>query len=155
MLDAELDRRKHERDERGLIAVARLRQFLQAGGAELATPSELVLAPWPSAAAAVALAEDAVAAALGISDEAEARRLGETAAALVERYAPLAPQPIKNEAVIRTCGWLHGQPAAAVRSEGIGEVSTAYATTHISALRHSGAMALLSPWKVRRAGAIG
>ena len=74
---------------------------------------------------------------------------------LVRRYAPLAPLAIHREAVIRTAGWLVEQPAAAVRSESVGDISTAYAATHTSALRHSGAMALLSPWKVRRAGSIG
>ena len=74
--------------------------------------------------------------------------------ALVERYAPAAPEAIKDEATIRTAGWLAEQPAASVRSESTGDIATAYAPAMASALRHSGAMALLSPWKVRRAGAI-
>ena len=93
--------------------------------------------------------------ALGESDDAAAQRLGSVAAELVERYAPAAPQPVKNEAVIRTAGWLRDQPSVALRSEDVGPLSVSYATTHVSALRHSGAMALLSPFKVRRAGAIG
>ena len=83
------------------------------------------------------------------------KALGAAAAALVERYAAGAPQPVKNEATIRAAGWMAQQPAAAVRSEAEGDISTGYAATHLSALRHSGAMALLSPWKVRHAGAIG
>ena len=75
--------------------------------------------------------------------------------ALVARYAPAAPEAMLREAVIRTSGWLAEQPAAAVRSESVGDISTSYAPTHTGALRHSSAMALLSPWKVRRAGAIG
>ena len=82
-------------------------------------------------------------------------RLGSAAAALVERYAPDAPMAIKNEATIRCAGWLVQQPAAAVRSESVGDIRTSYAPTHTGALRHSGAMALLSLWAVRRAGAIG
>lgn len=135
--------------------MARLREFIRAPGDPHATPSEVVLAPWPTEEAPLALAEDTLAGALGITDEALARRLGETAAALVERYAPLAPQAVKNEAVLRTAGYLHQQPAAAVRSEAMGEVSTSYAATHLSALRHSGSMAVLSAWKIRRAGAVG
>ncbi|MDE0052600.1 MAG: hypothetical protein OXO52_22690 [Rhodospirillales bacterium] len=88
-------------------------------------------------------------------DDSRLDRLGSTAAALVERYAPNAPQPVKNEATIRCAGWLHEQPGASIRSERVGDIDTAYATGSLSALRHSGAMALLSPWKVRRAGAIG
>ena len=78
-----------------------------------------------------------------------------TAWALVGRYAPDAPEAVLREAVVRAAGWLAQQPAAAVRSESIGELRTSFAPTHTGALRHSGAMALLSPWKVRRAGAIG
>ena len=42
--------------------------------------------------------------------------LGETSSALVERFAHLAPRPIKNESVIRVSGWLNEQPGAAIRS---------------------------------------
>ena len=114
------------------------------------------LAPWPISPMALAGATACLEAVLDPAlDDARVQALGATAAALVERYAPSAPQAIKNEAVIRCAGWLHGQPAAAVRTEAQGEISTSYAPTMQSALRHSGAMALLTAWKVRRAGAIG
>lgn len=115
-----------------------------------------VLAPWPTTPAALAAATACLKAAIGpdLTDE-RVQALGSTAAALVERFAPNAPQPIRNEATIRTAGWLAEQPAAAIRSESVGDVETAYAPTHTSALRHSGGMALLSPWKIRRAGVIG
>ena len=90
---------------------------------------------------------------LGI-DSVTATRLLAVSTALVERYAPDAPEPIQNEAAIRCCGWLNEQPAAAVRSESVGDISAAYAPNMMGALRHSGAMALLSPWKIRRAGSI-
>ena len=90
---------------------------------------------------------------LGI-DSATATRLLAVSTALVERYAPGPPEAVQNEAAIRCAGWLNEQPAAAVRSESVGDVSTAYTPNMQSALRHSGAMALLSPWKIRRAGAI-
>ena len=97
---------------------------------------------------AVGLAE-----AIGV-DLATAVRLLAVATALVNRYASAAPDAISNEATIRCAGWLAEQPSAAIRSETEGDVSTSYAPSMQSALRHSGAMSLLSTWKVRRAGAI-
>ena len=88
------------------------------------------------------------------TDPTRAGHLLATTWAMVARYAPAAPEAVHREAVTRTSGWLAEQPAAAVRSESVGDISSSYAPTHMSALRHSGAMALLSPWKVRRAGAI-
>ena len=114
-----------------------------------------ILSPWPDTPAALAAARLCLGAAIGITDEGTLDRLGAAAAALVERYAPAAPQPIKNEATIRAAGWLAQHPAASVRSESVGDIRTSFAPTHLSALRHSGALALISPWKVRRAGAIG
>ena len=93
----------------------------------------------------------------GVADPAEQTRLGtsaETAIALVDRWAPDAPDAVCNEAAIRVTGWLVEQPRAAIRSETTGDVRTDYAASMQSALRHSGAMALLSAWKQRRAGAI-
>ena len=80
--------------------------------------------------------------------------------ALVDRYAPLAPTAIKNEATLRAAGYLVVQPMAAVSvdsesresqggSKWTNEVS--FMPARQSALRHSGSMALLSPWKIRRA----
>ena len=83
-----------------------------------------------------------------------ATRLLAVAAALVNRYAPDAPDAVANEAAIRAAGWLAEQPSASITSETEGDIRTSYAPTMLSALRHSGAMALLSPWKVRRAGVI-
>ena len=87
-------------------------------------------------------------------DSTTATRLLAVATELVTRYAPDAPDAISNEAVIRCAGWLSEQPAAAITSESEGDIRTSYAPTMLSALRHSGAMGLLSPWKIRRAGAI-
>ena len=88
------------------------------------------------------------------TDSTTATRLLAVATALVDCYAPDAPDPISNEATIRAAGWLAEQPAAAIRSETEGDITTGYAPTHTSALRHSGGQALLSPWKIRRGGAI-
>ena len=87
--------------------------------------------------------------------DAEAQRLLAVATVLVEKYAPDAPDAVQNEAVIRTSGYLHGQPKDAVRAMSVGSISADFAPSRQAALRHSGAMSLLSPWKIRRAGAIG
>ena len=73
---------------------------------------------------------------------------------MVERYAALAPDGVLREAVVRCAGYLKEQPAASIRSESVGDLSTGFAPSNMSALRHSGAMALLTSWKIRRAGAI-
>ena len=87
-----------------------------------------------------------------------AERLLPVASALVTRYGPLAPDAIQDEAVIRTAGHLAGQPPAnCVRDQvSIGSNLTQVFAFRpsLSALRGSGGMALLSPWKVRRAGLV-
>ena len=102
---------------------------------------------------AVTLTEAALSAALAVN-QALADRLHPVAVALVERYAPEAPEAVQNEAAIRCAAWLADQPAAGVRSMRTGDVSTSFdGARALGALRHSGAMGLLSPWKVRRGGA--
>ena len=86
-----------------------------------------------------------------------AQRLLAVATERVNRYAPLTPSVIKNEACIRFAGYLGGSDFGGVTSESIGPQSVSYTspTHNASAFRSSGAEALLSPYKVRRAGAIG
>ena len=103
---------------------------------------------------AVTLTDAELAAALAIND-ALAARLHPVAVALVERYAPDAPVAVQNEAAIRTTGWLVETPAGAIRLEATGDVRTGFdGDRSLSALRHSGGMGLLSPWKIRHAGQI-
>lgn len=74
---------------------------------------------------------------------------------MVENYgATRADNNLLNEATLRVCGWLAAQPFASVRAEDTGGISTNYDTRQQSALRSSGAMAMLSPFRTRRAGAI-
>ena len=87
-------------------------------------------------------------------DSVTATRLLAVAAALVTRYAPDAPDAIQGEAILRVSGWLSEAPASGVRSESIGDISTTFSPMATGALRASGGMALLSPWKVRRGGSI-
>ena len=103
---------------------------------------------------AVTLTTSDLEAALSINATLAARLL-ETSTALVERYAPGAPPAVQNEAVIRTAGWLMETPSGGIRSESVGDIRTGYdASRSLGALRHSGAMGLLTTWRVRRAGAI-
>ena len=103
---------------------------------------------------AVTVTATALAQALGVN-QALADRLLPVVTALVQQYAPVAPSAVQDEAAVRCAGWLAEQPAASIRSESTGDVSTAYNTTSTSPLRASGAMGLLTFWKVRRAGVIG
>ena len=81
--------------------------------------------------------------------------LGAAASAMVERYAPGAPQALKDEAVIRFAGYLAQADFGGFRSEGQGVGGTPgpeYVTNHAPAFRNCGAAMLLTPWRVRRAG---
>ena len=89
------------------------------------------------------------------ADSATATRLLAVATALIEQYGAAAPEAVENEAALRVAGYLYGQPKASIRAESVGLVSVDYAPSRQSALRHSGAMALLSPFLMRRGGAIG
>ena len=66
------------------------------------------------------------------------------AAALVTKYAPLAPEAVQDQAVLQVVGYIHDGPNWTERR----------AVTH-NAMLSSGAAAMLAPWKVRRAGVIG
>ena len=111
----------------------------------------MALSPWPTTPAAIAAATTTLSAAVGGS-EAVAGRLGPVASALVENYASAAPESLKDEAVIRASGWLHAARPG-LRKIGVGGVDVEYSAS-LSALRNSGAMSLLSPFKIRRAGKI-
>ena len=88
-------------------------------------------------------------------DNSRAAQLLLSASAIVNRYANSdTPDGVLNEAALRCAGWLALQPFASVRRDDQGGVSTNYAPNLHSALRNSGGMALLSPFRKRRAGAI-
>ena len=70
-------------------------------------------------------------------------------------YAPDAPVEIRNEAIISASAWLNQLPTRLSKID-VGNVAIEYERPAVrGALLHSGAAALLSPWKVRIAGAIG
>ena len=110
-----------------------------------------LLSPWPSTPAAIQAATTALAGACGCS-EAVACRLGPVVAALVQQYASGAPAAIKTESVIRCAGWLYASKPG-LRKVGISSLDIEFSGGQ-SALRNSGAMSLLSAFKVRRAGRI-
>ena len=72
----------------------------------------VVLSPFPSVPmtaqrpAAIACIKASISGGANLSDD-RAAALGEAASALVERFAPDAPDAIKNEAVIRAAGWIY------------------------------------------------
>lgn len=77
----------------------------------------------------------------------------DAATELVNRYAMNAPRSIKHEAVLRCVAYLFDRPAGFIERTS-DNFTIAAAPGHLSALRHSGAMSLLNPWKQRRARAI-
>ena len=83
-----------------------------------------------------------------------AGRILAVASAIVLEYAPAAPDAVQNEAVIRIGGYLAQSDYGTIRSESIGPRSVSYALNHSSLLRTSGGQALLTRWKIRRAGLI-
>lgn len=115
-----------------------------------------VLSPWPTTPAATAAAVACLRAAIANEGEADEviERIGAVAAERVERYAPGAPQPIRDEATIRFAGYLYGSDFGGIRKETIGPQEVEYIANHANAWRNSGAAALLAPWRVRRAGVI-
>ena len=74
---------------------------------------------------------------------------------MVQQYAPGAPASLKNEAVRRFAGYLNQAGFGAMLEESIGELSVTPAPNHGLMFRNCGAAALLTRWRVRRAGAIG
>ena len=88
------------------------------------------------------------------ADVPTATRLLAVTTELVDRYAASAPDAIHNEAIIRCSGWLLSTPSTGARTESVGDISTSFSPMMTGALRASGAMALLTNWKVRRGGAI-
>ena len=122
--------------------------------------ADICLSPFPastSPAKRTAAIEYIKAQCAGRASESDdvACRLGMAAAELVEREAPGAPLAIKNEAVVRMVGYLAQADFGSHRQESIGPLTVEHAPNHGMAFRHCGAKALLAPWRVRRAGAVG
>ena len=86
--------------------------------------ASVTLSPFPAATmttqrpAAIACIKSSISGGAGLSDD-RAAALGEAASALVERFAPDAPDAIKNEAVIRAAGWIHAREPRPIQSIGL------------------------------------
>lgn len=116
------------------------------------------LSPWPTSPAAVAASIGYLGPLIGLEGDANrdrVSRLGATAAALVEAYAPTAPLPLKNEAAVRVAGYLAQSDFGGIASEEVGVRRVAYVERHGALFRNSGAEALLTRHKRRRAGSVG
>ena len=84
-------------------------------------------------------------------DAAVAVRLFAVASAMVAEYCPTAPDPIRDEAIVRTSAYLREMPGGSIQRLQTGGVEIEFQKpSGRSALRFSGSMSLLSPYKVRR-----
>ena len=102
----------------------------------------------------VTLDAAALATAIG-ADSLTATRLLPVVTEACNEYAGLAPDPTANEAAIRMAGWLLSHPSDGLVGNKVGDIEARFTgSAALSPLRFSGAMALLSPYKERRAGAI-
>lgn len=88
-------------------------------------------------------------------DTARLAKLKATAEGMIQRYVGAVtaiPAEIIEEATIRIVGYLMESRPDNVTMESVGPRSRSWALHRQSAFRHSGAMALLSRYKKRRAG---
>ena len=116
------------------------------------------LSPFPGTSspaqrsAAIAALKASISGGSNLTDDRIAE-LGEAASALVERFAPDAPDPIRNEGTRRIAAWMHGREPKPFQGITIGGIRFDFRERFYSpdALRNSGARSLLSPWRARRA----
>ena len=83
-----------------------------------------------------------------------ATRVLAVATEAVTHYAPDAPEVLQNEACLRFAGYLLGSDYGGIRKEGVGPREVEYVVNHAAAFRNSGAAALLTRYRIRRAGPI-
>ena len=67
----------------------------------------------------------------------------EVVSAVITDYAPNAPTPVQNEAAVRLSGWLYDSPYHGMRGNYFANGFT-----------HSGASAILGPFRERRVGMV-
>lgn len=79
-----------------------------------------------------------------------AARLLPVVSLMIERFAPNAPDEIQDESAIRCAGWLADMtPSINIRAGGL-TLRKSRHRSDLGALRSSGAMSLLSPYRHRR-----
>ena len=91
----------------------------------------------------------------GLDSTGQARLLA-VASELVEDYAPLAPEAVQNEAVVRLCGWLLTAPSDGRTTDRDDTYMVRWSAGSQRGFLLSGAQDLLRPWRVQaeRAGVI-
>ena len=116
----------------------------------------VTLSPWPSTPVALQKATECLRQVLPAElDDTRIQRLGATAAAMVEQYAPMAPQPVRDQAVEMYAGYLVQARTGPITKLEVGNISMERQVNHAAAFRLCGAAGILTRWKVRRAGVIG
>ena len=81
-------------------------------------------------------------------------RIAGAASARIQRYAPSAPDAVKDESLIRFLSWL-SESSGVINPQNItGLDVTSPPENQSRAFRLSGAMGLLSQWRVRGAGVV-
>ena len=84
----------------------------------------------------------------------QATRVLAAATQAVEDYAAGAPDTLKDEAVIRFGGYLISAGPGDIRKESAGPFDVEHVVNHSAMFRNCGAAALLTRYRVRRAGVI-
>ena len=116
------------------------------------------LSPFPGTnspaqrATAIAALKDGISGGANLSDDRVAA-LGEAASAMIERFAPDAPDEIRNEATLRCAAWMHAREPKPLQGLNIGGMRLDFRERFYSphAMVNSGARAILEPWRTRRA----
>ena len=81
-------------------------------------------------------------------------RIAGAASARIERYAPSAPDAVKDEALIRFVSWL-SESSGVINPQNITGLNvTSPPENQSRAFRLSGAMGLLSQWRIRGVGLV-
>lgn len=88
----------------------------------------------------------------GNQDRAE--RILAVVSEMVDDYAPEAPEAVANEAAIRLGGYLAQADYGTIRDESLGPHSVSWQMNHAMMFRNSGAQALLTRYRARRAAVI-
>ena len=118
----------------------------------------MALSPWPTSPVALATATTTLKQVLPatLTDE-RVQQLGSTSSAVIEDFAPGAPQNVKDQCVEMYAGYLAEARQSPLVEISAGTLDLKYAenrANHSGAFRLCGAAGLLTRWKIRRAGAI-
>ena len=124
----------------------------------------MALSPWPTTPAALQTATAELRTALGLGTntsnpfvydarDAEVQRVAGAVSARIEEYANAAPDAAKDEALIRGCAWLRDTKGAIAEAT-VGPLTTTRPSNSAAWFLHAGCAALLTRWKIRRAGVI-